>query len=80
MENLKKIINKDILSHKFEIEESRKLMDKIQIDLAKYKNNLTNPDASFIIKAGKLAVLKDKIIFHSACMTTLDKVLGDING
>lgn len=66
------IIKKKIKEHETE-------MSGCQINLDAAQTSLTGKDRPDIKNIGKLAILKDKMMFHKACKMTLEDLLNEIN-
>jgi hypothetical protein len=64
------LINTKLAEHKHEMVECAKYVPTQQ-DLVKNNRNVK--------EAGKLMVIKDKLLFHKACVLLLEDLLKDIN-
>jgi len=73
---IKKLIETKINEHQIEITGCVDSLESIQTKMGKVNTKIPGPDAMH--NAFKLAVLKDKLIFHKAAVAVLKDVLGDI--
>ena len=64
---------------KKKVKEHEKEMAGCQINLDAQTMSLTADSKPDITKAAKLAVLKDKMMFHKACKMTLEDLLEEVN-
>jgi hypothetical protein len=72
------LIDKKIQEHKYEVDMSNNLMDKYRTDMSTVDVKLTNKNEDLIKDTLKLGVLKDKIIFHKACIAALEDLKQNI--
>lgn len=77
-EEIIQLIDKKIEEHKEEVFGSQAMSDKLQSTLSTAKDKMKNPSKDGIVSTMKLAILKDKIIFHDAAMKTLQNLKDDI--
>lgn len=70
LDKLKQILDQKISDHKLEVEACLKSLDGLPMDNGNRNIALLN--------AQKRMVMKDKIMFHKACMTCLTDVKEDI--
>lgn len=76
---VKELINKKIDEHRMEMNGSNNLQGKIQSKLETLKNNKTIPMEDKIKTAQELLIIKEKLVFHKACIAVLNDLLEDIN-
>lgn len=69
------IIRQKIGEHKYEMDQSQLNNHNIQREIDKAKESLHSSPKEAMIKAGNLMILKDKMMFHKACIATLEDVL-----
>lgn len=74
------LIDKKIGEHKTEVFGSQAMSDKLKMELSATKEKLKRPSADSISNVMKLGVLKDKMIFHKACMDVLQDLRDEITG
>jgi len=76
-ENLKKLIDSKVKEHKYEIElcESEMTKQKKKANDSREKNK--NPQ-NVLTETSKLAILKDKMLFHKAAISVLEELRGEL--
>lgn len=72
------IIKKKIAEHKYEMDMSQLNNESIQRELSKAKESLLLDRKDVMMRASNLVVLKDKAMFHKACVAVLEDVLSDL--
>lgn len=74
MDKTTKIINAEVSSHKEATEDAMNKMAQQQQVVALLKEKGSTPD-KMLIESSKLALIKDKILFHKAAILTLEDLL-----
>lgn len=72
------IIKQKIAEHRYEMDQSQLNNESIQREMSKAKESLLLERKDVIMKASKLVVLKDKAMFHKACIAALEDVLAEV--